>query len=151
AAAVRVTASPVLVPVLSAAFATVSVVGGILLSLGSSIPISPYVTTISFLLYGVCRAAGAVRARRGWTSRPASPDRRAGPARPAAHDARGVPPRPGPAHDARPRQSWRPARGRRAGAPRMDVPAREPGPAGRPRLPRGARRPRRAAAARPAA
>lgn len=80
AAAVRVTASPVLVPVLSAAFATVSVVGGILLSLGSSIPISPYVTTISFLLYGVCRAAGAVRARRGWTSRPASPDRRAVPA-----------------------------------------------------------------------
>ncbi|WP_024936778.1 metal ABC transporter permease [Actinomadura welshii] len=69
AAAVRVTASPVLVPVLSTVLATVSVVGGILLSIGSSIPISPYVTTISFLLYGVCRAAGAVRARRGWTAR----------------------------------------------------------------------------------
>jgi len=80
AAAVRVTASPVLVPVLSTAIATVSVVGGILLSLGSSIPISPYVTTISFLLYGVCRAAGAVRSRRGWTSRPANPDPRAVPA-----------------------------------------------------------------------
>ncbi|SNS47132.1 zinc/manganese transport system permease protein [Actinomadura meyerae] len=69
AAAVRVTASPVLVPVLSAVFATVSVVGGILLSLGSSVPISPYVTTISFVLYAGCRAAGAVRARRGWTAR----------------------------------------------------------------------------------
>lgn len=69
AAAVRVTASPVLVPVLSTVIATVSVVGGILLSLGSSIPISPYVTTISFVLYGVCRAAGAVRLRRGWTAR----------------------------------------------------------------------------------
>ncbi|MFI0372295.1 metal ABC transporter permease [Actinomadura sp. 1N219] len=69
AAAVRVSASPVLVPVLSAVLATVSVVGGILLSAGSSIPVSPYVTTISFLLYGACRAAGAVRTRRGWTAR----------------------------------------------------------------------------------
>jgi zinc/manganese transport system permease protein len=69
AAAVRVTASPVLVPLLSAALATVSVVGGILLSLGAGVPISPYVTTISFVLYAACRAAGAVRARRGWTAR----------------------------------------------------------------------------------
>ncbi|WP_433248961.1 metal ABC transporter permease [Actinomadura nitritigenes] len=69
AAAVRVTASPVLVPVLSAALATVSVVGGILLSLGAGVPISPYVTTISFALYAACRAAGAVRARRGGPSR----------------------------------------------------------------------------------
>ncbi len=73
AAAVRVTASPVLVPVLSTVFATVSVVGGILLSIGSSIPVSPYVTTISFALYAVCRAAGAVRARRGGTARRAAP------------------------------------------------------------------------------
>ncbi|MEU6752983.1 metal ABC transporter permease [Spirillospora sp. NPDC046719] len=69
AAAVRVTASPVLVPVLSAALATVSVVGGILLSLGAGVPISPYVTTISFALYAACRAAGAVRARRGGPAR----------------------------------------------------------------------------------
>ena len=73
AAAVRVTASPVLVPVLSTVFATVSVVGGILLSIGSSIPVSPYVTTISFALYAVCRGPGAVRARRGWTARRAAP------------------------------------------------------------------------------
>ncbi|MDL4821144.1 metal ABC transporter permease [Actinomadura opuntiae] len=69
AAAVRVTASPVLVPVVSTVLATVSVVGGILLSLGAGVPISPYVTTISFVLYGACRAAGAVRARHGWTAR----------------------------------------------------------------------------------
>lgn len=69
AAAVRVTASPVLVPVLSAALATVSVVGGILLSLGAGVPISPYVTTISFALYAACRAAGAVRARHGRPAR----------------------------------------------------------------------------------
>ncbi|CNE73625.1 ABC-type Mn2+/Zn2+ transport system%2C permease component [Mycobacterium tuberculosis] len=73
AAAVRVTASPVLAPVLSVVFATVSVVGGIMLSIGSSIPVSPYVTTISFVLYGVCGAAGAVRARRGWTARRRAP------------------------------------------------------------------------------
>jgi zinc/manganese transport system permease protein len=39
-------------------FAVASVVGGILLALGSSLPISPYVTTISFAIYIVCRIAG---------------------------------------------------------------------------------------------
>jgi zinc/manganese transport system permease protein len=67
AAAMRVTAAPRLVTLLSVLFATGSVVGGILLALGSSIPISPYVTTISFLIYVVCRIAGARRHRRGWT------------------------------------------------------------------------------------
>ncbi|MET7398913.1 metal ABC transporter permease [Dactylosporangium sp. NPDC005572] len=66
AAAMRITASPLLVTALSVVFAVGSVVGGILLSLGSSIPISPYVTTISFLIYIVCRIAGARRHRRGW-------------------------------------------------------------------------------------
>jgi zinc/manganese transport system permease protein len=64
AAALRVTASPLWVPVLSTVFATVSLVGGILLALGASVPISPYVTTISFLIYVVCRLAGSRRARR---------------------------------------------------------------------------------------
>jgi zinc/manganese transport system permease protein len=37
-------------------------VGGILLELGSDgIPISPYVTTISFAIYLVCRLAGRAR------------------------------------------------------------------------------------------
>lgn len=73
AAAMRVTASPRLVPVLSVAFAVTSLVGGILLELGSSVPISPYVTTIAFAIYLACRAIGAVRSRRGWArARPAT-------------------------------------------------------------------------------
>lgn len=70
AAAMRVTASPVLVPVLSVLFAVTATVGGTLLELGSySVPISPYVTTISFAIYAVCRVIGAIRTRRGWTAR----------------------------------------------------------------------------------
>ena len=59
AAALRVSASPVLVPLLSTLFALTAMLGGILLALGGSIPISPYVTTISFLIYLVCRAWAA--------------------------------------------------------------------------------------------
>ncbi|MEU0584663.1 metal ABC transporter permease [Streptomyces sp. NPDC006132] len=72
AAAARVTASPVLLPVLSVLFAVASIEGGILLALGSSIPISPYVTTISFTIYAVCRVAGRYRTRR-WGARRAVP------------------------------------------------------------------------------
>ena len=64
AAAMRVTASPLFTPLLSVAFAVTSVVGGILLALGGGLPISPYVTTISFLIYVVCRVIGARRTRR---------------------------------------------------------------------------------------
>jgi zinc/manganese transport system permease protein len=64
AAAFRVTASPVLAPVLSVAFAVVSAVGGILLALGSTVPISPFVTTISFALYLLCRVVGRRRGGR---------------------------------------------------------------------------------------
>jgi zinc/manganese transport system permease protein len=71
AAAARVTASPVLLPVLSVLFAVVSIEGGILLALGGSIPISPYVTTISFFVYAVCRVAGRYRTRRWGTRRAA--------------------------------------------------------------------------------
>jgi zinc/manganese transport system permease protein len=69
AAALRVSSSPLLVPVLSVTFATVSLVGGILLALGASVPISPYVTTISFLIYLGCRIVE--RARRGMAVRAA--------------------------------------------------------------------------------
>ena len=69
AAAMRVTASPLLTPLLSIAFAVTSVVGGILLALGGGLPISPYVTTISFLIYIVCRVIGARRTRRGDSGR----------------------------------------------------------------------------------
>ncbi|MER5917815.1 metal ABC transporter permease [Streptomyces sp. NPDC001982] len=72
AAAARVTASPVLLPLLSVVFAVVSIEGGILLAMGSSIPISPYVTTISFTIYVVCRLAGRYRTRR-WGVRRSTP------------------------------------------------------------------------------
>ncbi|MBA8795813.1 zinc/manganese transport system permease protein [Friedmanniella endophytica] len=58
AAARQVSASPVLVPVLSTVFAVVAMVGGIMLALGGSVPISPFVTTISFLIWVVCRLLG---------------------------------------------------------------------------------------------
>ncbi|WP_123370686.1 metal ABC transporter permease [Cellulomonas sp. PhB150] len=69
AAASRISASPVVVPLLSVAFAVTSAVGGILLALGGNVPISPYVTTISFVIYLVCRLVGSSRTRRGWTRR----------------------------------------------------------------------------------
>ena len=65
AAAMRVTASPLLTPILSVVFAVVAVVGGILLALGGGLPISPYVTTISFLIYLICRLIGWRRDRTG--------------------------------------------------------------------------------------
>ncbi|MDQ0209746.1 metal ABC transporter permease [Arthrobacter bambusae] len=69
AAALRVTTSPRLVVLLSVVFAITATVGGILLALGSRIPISPYVTTLSFLIYVVCRIIGNVRANRGINGR----------------------------------------------------------------------------------
>ena len=64
AAALRISTSPLWVPLLSMGFALVSLVGGIMLALGSSVPISPYVTTISFLIYVICRLAGRRRTDR---------------------------------------------------------------------------------------
>lgn len=69
AAAMRVTSSPVLTPLLSVIFAVVSVVGGIMLSLGGGLPISPFVTTISFLIYLACRGIEWDRKRRGLAGR----------------------------------------------------------------------------------
>ena len=63
AAALRLTSSPLLVPVLSTVFAVVAVVGGILLALGGGLPISPYVTTLSFAIYLVARVVETVRSR----------------------------------------------------------------------------------------
>ena len=63
AAALRVAADPLVVSLLSMVFAVVSIVGGILLALGAAIPISPYVTTISFVIYLVCRGIGHRRGR----------------------------------------------------------------------------------------
>ena len=63
AAALRLTSSPLLVPILSTVFAVVAVVGGILLALGGGLPISPYVTTLSFALYLVARVIEKVRSQ----------------------------------------------------------------------------------------
>jgi zinc/manganese transport system permease protein len=72
AAALRVSSSPLVVPLLSMLFGFVSAVGGILLALGGSLPISPYITTISFLIYIACRIVGARKAagRRASARRP---------------------------------------------------------------------------------
>ena len=64
AAALRVSSSAVLVPVLAMVFGFVSAVGGILLAIGGSLPISPFITTISFAIYLVCRLLGARTGRR---------------------------------------------------------------------------------------
>ena len=61
AAALLVTSSPRLVVLLSVSFAMTSAVGGILLALGGRISISPYITTISFLIYLICRLVKRMR------------------------------------------------------------------------------------------
>jgi zinc/manganese transport system permease protein len=70
AAAMKVTASPLWVPVLSVVFALTATVGGIFVAIGTTIPISPYITTISFVIYLMCRVLGWLRGRRGWVTRP---------------------------------------------------------------------------------
>lgn len=61
AAAAQITADPVRATVLTVVFAEISAVGGILLSLAPGVPVSTFVTTISFGIYLVCRVVGAGR------------------------------------------------------------------------------------------
>ena len=63
AAALRLSRSQLWVPVLSVAFAMVAMLGGIFLALGAGLPISPYVTTIAFLIYLAARTIEFVRGR----------------------------------------------------------------------------------------
>ena len=63
AAAMRVASGSLAVPVLSAVFGFVSAVGGILLAIAGTLPVSPYITTISFVIYLVCRVVGRRRGR----------------------------------------------------------------------------------------
>ncbi|MFE3052887.1 metal ABC transporter permease [Nocardia sp. NPDC059239] len=66
AAAAQLTASPARVAILSIVFAEIAAVGGILLSLAPGVPISTFVTTISFTIYLICRVVGSrTRNRRG--------------------------------------------------------------------------------------
>ncbi len=54
AAAMRVVSGPVAVPLLAASFGFVSATGGILLALAGTLPVSPYITTISFFIFVAC-------------------------------------------------------------------------------------------------
>lgn len=63
AAAMRLSAGPVAVPLLAALFGFVSAIGGILLALAGTLPVSPYITTISFLIYAVAWLVHRSRAR----------------------------------------------------------------------------------------
>lgn len=63
AAALRLSSSQLWVPVLSVVFALVAMVGGTLLALGGTLPISPYVTTISFTIYLIARLIAWARTR----------------------------------------------------------------------------------------
>jgi zinc/manganese transport system permease protein len=72
AAALQISASPLRVPLLSTCFALVSSVGGVLLAAGSSVPISPYITSISFAIYLACRLTASRRPQRRTPSLAAS-------------------------------------------------------------------------------
>jgi zinc/manganese transport system permease protein len=62
AAACRITANPLRATILSVVFAEVSVLGGIILSLVPGVPVSAFVTAISFVIYMVCRVLSRTRA-----------------------------------------------------------------------------------------
>ncbi|MGV8876112.1 MAG: metal ABC transporter permease [Rhodoglobus sp.] len=64
AAALQLSSSPRMVPVFSMIFGFVSATGGVLLAIGGSLPISPYITTISFVIYLICRLVGGRRRHR---------------------------------------------------------------------------------------
>ena len=63
AAAVKVTSNPVLAVVLSGTFSVVSAVGGLVASLAPGLPVSVFVTTLSFVIYLVCRVIAWMRSR----------------------------------------------------------------------------------------
>lgn len=61
AAAAYVTASPLKATILSVVFAELAAVGGILLSLAPGVPVSSFVTSVSFVIYLICRLFGSAR------------------------------------------------------------------------------------------
>lgn len=70
AAAVRITASPARATLLAVLFAEIAALGGIILSLAPGVPVSAFVTAISFLIYLVCRLIAYRRSRVGRVSAP---------------------------------------------------------------------------------
>ncbi|TNC28000.1 metal ABC transporter permease [Amycolatopsis alkalitolerans] len=71
AAAVRVTANPWRATLLAVLFAELAALGGIILSLAPGVPVSAFVTAISFLIYLVCRV---IAYRRSRATRVTAPD-----------------------------------------------------------------------------
>lgn len=63
AAAVQITSSPIKAVIWSVVFAELAAVGGVLLSLAPGLPVSVFVTTISFVIYLICRVIGWARNR----------------------------------------------------------------------------------------
>lgn len=61
AAAARLSSNPTVVLGFSVLFAEIAAVGGLLLSLAPQLPVSVFVTTISFVIYLVCRWIGSRR------------------------------------------------------------------------------------------
>ncbi len=73
AAAVRVFASPATTIAASVVFAEIAAVGGIVLSLAPGVPVSVFVTTISFAIFLLCWLVGR-RGRARARASPARPD-----------------------------------------------------------------------------
>lgn len=63
AAAVQITSSPLRAVIWSVVFAEIAAIGGLILSLAPGLPISVFVTTISFVIYLICRLLGWARSR----------------------------------------------------------------------------------------
>ena len=64
AAAVQTTSSPLKSVMWSVIFAEIAAVGGLVLSLAPGLPVSVFVTTISFIIYLICRGIGKLMNRR---------------------------------------------------------------------------------------
>ena len=58
-----VNCDPLRASLLATTFGFVSAVVGILLAVAGTLPVSPYITTISFVIYIVCRVIGNRRGR----------------------------------------------------------------------------------------
>ena len=58
AAALKVSSRPLTVVLLSSGFAVFAAVGGIMIAITGTVPISPYITTLSFLIYVGCLLIG---------------------------------------------------------------------------------------------
>lgn len=63
AAAMRISSNPTVVTLVAIVFAEVAAIGGLILSLAPRLPVSVFVTTISFLIYIACRWLGRNRVR----------------------------------------------------------------------------------------